>query len=234
MKIHSGFRILKSAGLAGLMLIIMLLSFSAKAQFYNGSQVPFGKNRVQYSEFLWTYFRFNNFDVYFYLNGKELAQHTADYAAKYIPEIEKKLETTLDRKTQFIVYNTYSEAKQSNIGLMSRTHYNTGGITHIIGTKVFLYFDGDLNHFDRQIRSGITRLLIENMIFGGSIGAQVKNNTLINLPSWYIDGLVSYYSRNWDTELDNKVKDGILNGKYKKFNHLIDDNAVLAGHSLWR
>jgi hypothetical protein len=172
--------------------------------------------------------------VYYYLNGKELAQHTADYAGKYIPEIEKKLETTLDRKTQFVVYNTYSDLKQSNIGLMNQTQYNTGGITHIIGTKVFLYFDGDLNHFDRQIRAGITRLLLENIIYGGSIGSQVKNSTLISLPAWYIDGLVSYYSRNWDTELDNKVKDGILSGKFKSFNHLIDEDAVLAGHSLWR
>ncbi len=211
-----------------------LFRFSASAQFYNGSQLTFGKNRVQYTDFLWTYFRFNNFDVYYYLNGKELAQHTADYARKYIPEIEKKLETTLDRKTQFIVYNTYSELKQSNIGLMNQTQYNTGGITHIIGTKVFLYFDGDLNHFDNQIRAGITRILLENIIYGGSLGSQVKNSTLINLPSWYIDGLVSYYSRNWDTELDNKVKDGILSGNYKRFNHLIDDDAVLAGHSLWR
>jgi len=196
--------------------------------------MTFGKNRVQYTDFLWTYFRFNNFDVYYYLNGKELAQHTADYVGKYIPEIEAKLETTLDQKTQFIIYNTYSDLKQSNIGLMNQEKYNTGGITHIIGTKVFLYFDGDLNHFDRQIRAGITRLLIENMIYGGSLGSQVKNSTLINLPSWYIDGLVSYHSRNWDTELDNKVKDGILSGKYKRFNHLIEDDAVLAGHSLWR
>jgi hypothetical protein len=211
-----------------------LLSISATAQFYNGSQVTYGKNRVQYTDFLWTYFRFNNFDVYYYLNGKELAQHVADYSGKYIPEIEKKLETTLDRKTQFIVYNTYSDLKQSNIGLMNQTKYNTGGITHIIGTKVFLYFDGDLNHFDRQIRGGITRLLVENIIYGGSLGSQVKNSTLINLPDWYIDGLVSYYSRNWDTELDNKVKDGILSGKYKKFNHLTDEDAVIAGHSLWR
>ncbi len=218
----------------GLLLIIWLFSFTASAQFYNGSQQTFGKNRVQYTDFLWTYFRFNNFDVYYYLNGKELAQHTADYAGKYIPEIEKKLETTLDRKTQFIVYNTYADLKQSNIGLMNQTQYNTGGITHIIGTKVFLYFDGDLNHLDRQIRGGVTRLLLENIIYGGSIGSQVKNSTLINLPSWYIDGLVSYYSRNWDTELDNKVKDGILSGKFKQFNHLIDDDAVLAGHSLWR
>ena len=220
--------------ISGIMLIVWLFTHSASAQFYNGSQLTFGKNRVQYSDFLWTYFRFNNFDVYYYLNGKELAQHVADYSGKYIPEIEKKLETTLDRKTQFIVYNTYSDLKQSNIGLMNQTQYNTGGITHIIGTKVFLYFDGDLNHFDRQIRAGITRLLLENIIYGGSIGSQVKNSTLINLPSWYIDGLVSYYSRNWDTELDNKVKDGILSEKYKRFNHLIDDDAVLAGHSLWR
>lgn len=219
---------------AAIMLIGWCFSLSASAQFYNGSQMTFGKNRVQYTDFQWTYFRFNNFDVYYYLNGKELAQHTADYAGKYIPEIEKKLETTLDKKTQFIVYNTYSDLKQSNIGLMSHSQYNTGGITHIIGTKVFLYFDGDLNHFDRQIRAGITRLLIENIIYGGSLGSQVKNSTLINLPSWYIDGLVSYYSRNWDTELDNKVKDGILSEKYKHFNHLMDDDAVLAGHSLWR
>ncbi len=224
----------RSIRIACIVLTGFLLSRPVAAQFYNGSQMTFGKNRVQYNDFLWTYFRFNNFDVYYYLNGKELAQHVADYAGKYIPEIEKKLETTLDKKTQFIVYNTYSELKQSNIGLMTHSRYNTGGVTHIIGTKVFLYFDGDLNHFDRQIRGGITRLMLENIIYGGSIGTQVKNSTLINLPSWYIDGLVSFYSRNWDTELDNKVKDGILSGKYKKFNHLLDEDAVLAGHSLWR
>lgn len=234
MKTPALYTMVKTIRISCIILILWLFAHSASAQFYNGSQLTFGKNRVQYSDFLWTYFRFNNFDVYYYLNGKELAQHVADYSGKYIPEIEKKLETTLDRKTQFIVYNTYSDLKQSNIGLMNQTQYNTGGITHIIGTKVFLYFDGDLNHFDRQIRAGITRLLLENIIYGGSIGSQVKNSTLINLPSWYIDGLVSYYSRNWDTELDNKVKDGILSEKFEHFNHLIDEDAVLAGHSLWR
>jgi len=234
MKMPSVHTVVGSVRFSCILLIVCAFSLTASAQFYNGSQMTFGKNRVQYTDFLWTYFRFNNMDVYYYLNGKELAQHVAEYAGKYIPEIEKKLETTLDKKTQFIVYNTYSDLKQSNLGLMTRTRYNTGGITHIIGTKVFLYFDGDLNHFNRQIRAGITRLMVENIIYGGSLGSQVKNSTLINLPSWYIDGMVSYYSRNWDTELDNKVKDGILSGKYKKFNHLIDDDAVIAGHSLWR
>jgi len=228
-KIHNhSFRVI----LLGLLLWILMPE--VKAQFYNGSQLTFGKNRVQYSDFLWTYFRFNNIDVYYYLNGKELALHTAEYARQFLPEIEKKLETNLDKKIQFIVYNTYGDLRQSNLGLLSQSQYNTGGITHIIGSKVFLYFDGDMNHFDRQIRAGITRLLIDGIIYGESIGSQVKNSTLINLPSWYSDGLVSYYSRNWDTELDNILKDGILSGRYRKFNHLTGADAVYAGHSIWR
>ncbi len=211
-----------------------MLSFPVRAQFYNGSQVTFGKNRVQYTDFLWTYFRFNNLDVYYYLNGKEIAQHVADYAGRYMPVLEKKLGSSLDRKTQFIVYNSYSDLKQSNLGLMNNLQYNTGGITHIIGTKVFLYFDGDQNHLEAQIRGGLARLMIENIIYGSSVGAQIKNNTLIDLPSWYIDGLVSFYSREWNTELDNKMKDGILSDKFRKFNHLLNEDAVIAGHSLWR
>jgi len=218
-----------------LMLLLAFVSIThLHAQFYNGSQITFGKNRVQYGDFLWTYFRFNNIDVYYYLNGKELALHTAEYARQYLAEIEKKLETTLDQKVQFIVYNTYNDLRQSNIGLMNQTQYNTGGITHIIGQKIFIYFDGDMNNFDRQIRAGLTRILLDGIIYGESITSQVKNSTLINMPAWFSDGLISYYSRNWDTELDNILKDGILNNKFKKFNHLQGTEAVYAGHSIWR
>lgn len=216
------------------MFLFLLIPFFGLSQFYNGSQVEFGKNRVQYNDFLWNYFRYNNLDVYFYLNGRELAEHTAEYARNYIPEIERKLETSFDEKLQFIVFNNLGDLKQSNLGLMNQMQYNTGGITHIIGNKVFIYFNGDLNHFDRQIRAGLTRVLLEKIIYGQSIGAQIKNTTLQSIPKWYIDGLVAYYSRPWDTECDNLVKDGILSGKYSGFNHLTGEDAVNAGHSIWR
>ena len=82
-------RIVKAIRMVSIILVVWILSFPVSAQFYNGSQMTFGKNRVQYTDFLWTYFRFNNFDVYYYLNGKVLAQHVAFYSGKYIPEIEK-------------------------------------------------------------------------------------------------------------------------------------------------
>lgn len=223
-------------------LILLILLVSAfwlikpcdlRAQFYAGSQMSFGKNRVQYLDQFWTYYKFNKFDVYFYLNGKELALHTARYAEQCLPEIEKKLESSLDTKIQFLVYNTLNDLRQSNIGLMSNEQYNTGGVTHIIGHKVFLYFDGDLNHLNQQIRSGIARLLAERIIFGESIGSQIKNSTMTNLPDWYINGLVSYLGEEWNTETDNRMRDGILSGRFLKFNHLQGEEATIAGHSVW-
>jgi len=67
-------------------------------QFYNGSNQTFGKNRVQFNDFHWTYYKFRDIDTYFYLNGKELAQYTARYATQQIPLIEAKLGSLMDKK----------------------------------------------------------------------------------------------------------------------------------------
>ncbi len=217
-----------------LLLLLLCFSHEAGAQFYNGSQLSFGKNRVQYKDFLWTYYSFDKFDTYFYRNGQELAQYTARYAQNYISEIELKLESSLDDKIQFIIFNNMSDLKQSNIGLMQDEQYNTGGITHIIGKKVFLYFDGSHTDFEKQIRAGISSIIFKQMMFGQRLGSQIKNNTLYSMPTWFEDGLMAWLSEGWNTDVDNRVRDGVLSGRYDKFNHLTGTDAVDAGHSLWK
>jgi len=196
--------------------------------------MTFGKNRVQYQEFLWTYYKFDDFDTYFYLNGKELAQYAAQYAEQQIPLMEDKIESGLDKRLQFIIFNKLTDLKQSNIGLVSDQDYNTGGITHIIGSKVMLYFDGNHINFQKQINAGIAEVLFNQMMFGGSMGKQVKTSTFFSLPNWYKVGLISYLSEDWNVEFDNRVRDGILSGRYEKVNNLDGNDAVYAGHSLWR
>ncbi len=204
------------------------------AQFYNGSQLTFGKSRVQYNNFFWTFYRFEKFDTYFYLNGKELAIYTAEYADKHIKEIELALQSNIEEKIQFIIFNNLSDLKQSNIGLTGDwDSYNTGGVTRIIGGKVLLYFDGQYDHFEQQIRSGIAMVILNEMIYGTGIGAQIKNNALFNLPEWYMNGLISYISEKWNPEIDNLVRDAILSGRYNKFSKLTGLEAAYAGHSLW-
>lgn len=204
------------------------------AQFYSGMQLDFGKNRVQYDDFFWTFYRYEKFDVYFNLGGKQLANFASEYTTKYLKEIEVKLDFEADDKMQLIVFNKLSDFKQSNIGYINNESYNTGGMTRISGNKVFLCFNGSYYDFQKQIRSGIAEIVFNQMMFGSSITSQIKNNTIFTIPDWYSQGLTSYISENWNTDIDNIVRDGFLTGKYKKFNLLTGNDAIYAGHSFWK
>lgn len=218
-----------------LALLISICFFSqANAQFYNGTQTDFGKNRVQYDFFEWQFYRFKKFETYFYTGGKELAVHTAKYTNSRIPKIEKFLDFYAEERLQFVIYNKQSHFRQSNIGLASNENFNIGGVTNIVGSKVFIYFEGDYEDFNKQIEAGIYKVLIYQMIYGGNWREILRNSALLHLPDWYISGLVSYLSDPNDPEINSYITDGIKNEKFKRFNGLINEDAEVAGHSMWQ
>ena len=63
-----------------LLLLFMAVMLPAHAQFYNGMNMSFGKNRVQWGDFHWSYYKNDNFDVYFYQGGDDLARYAQAYA----------------------------------------------------------------------------------------------------------------------------------------------------------
>ena len=69
--------------------LLVLASNSAVAQFYNGSQMDFGKNRVQYEKTDWFFYRFDRFDVYFYQGGENLAEYTMRASDRALRDLEK-------------------------------------------------------------------------------------------------------------------------------------------------
>lgn len=221
-------------------LFIILLSLAtvsdAFSQFYNGLQMSFGKNKVQYTDFYWQFYRFNDFDCYFNEYGRDLAQFTADYATKKLSEIEDFFDYTLEKRIIFIIYNKNAEFRQSNVGLVTfdEDSYNTGGFNRIIKNKVMLYFEGDHENYKRQIESSIAEVIINEMLYNADIKDRVASSSLIYMPDWYFKGLTRYVGGGWDYEAENRVKDGLKTGKYKNINHLEYDDAIDAGMSFWR
>ncbi|MFY8184845.1 MAG: hypothetical protein ACOVLD_02145, partial [Bacteroidia bacterium] len=114
-------------------LIILILMFVGKlqAQFYYGSQQEFGKNRVQYQPFNWTYYGFDRYQVYLYEGGQELAQYVAKRTEIELETIERKLDFQFEDKLQVLVYTNQGDFRQSNIGLSSEENGNLGGVTKI-------------------------------------------------------------------------------------------------------
>ena len=71
--------------LPGLTLLMLALQAApGHGQFYSGSQQEYGKNRVQYQEFLWSQYRFDRMEVYFYKEGRDLARYTAQADGRHL------------------------------------------------------------------------------------------------------------------------------------------------------
>ncbi len=216
--------------------IVFLIFSRMEGQFYNGHQMSFGKNRVQYFNYYWSFYRFDDFDCYFNEYGNELAQFTANYAKKKLEEIEGYFDYTLEKRIIFIIYNKNNEYKQSNIGLITfdEDTYNTGGFNRIIKNKVMLYYEGDHISYQKQIAESITEVIINEMLYNADFRDRISSSSLISMPDWFLKGLTRYVAFGWDYDVENRVKDGIKSGKYKKISHLESEDAIAAGQSFWR
>lgn len=196
------------------------------------STVEFGKNRVQYRKFKWEYLQTDNFNAYYYQNGQTIAKYVAQIAEQELPEIEKFVEYGLQRRANIAIYNDFDELRQSNIGL-SLDWQTTGGITKLVNNKMIVYFDGNHEHLRRQVRQGIARTLVENILFGDDLGEFAANQALLDLPQWLVDGYIDYVAENWSTDLDDQLKSALLSGDYRNFYQFAYKKPLLAGHAFW-
>lgn len=218
-----------------LLTLFFLPLIPAAGQFYNGMQMTFGKNRVQYKDFFWTYFRFEEIDCYYNEFGREVAEYASAVAHDKLDEIEDYFGYALDKRLILIVYNKKNDFRQSNVGLISaEDDYNVGGYSRVIKNKVMLWFNGDHQEFDKVIASAIAEVVVYEMIYNADMRDKVTSSQTIHTPEWYIKGLVNYVAYGWDIETDSRVRDGFENGRYKKLDNLEFEDAVYGGHSFWK
>ena len=196
------------------------------------NSVEFGKNRVQHKKFVWKFYQSTNFNTYVTQGGVDLGKFVSQVAENELKSIENFIEYSLQRRANIIVYNNYNDYKSSNIGLGSDWQ-NSGGLTKLVNNKLVVYFDGNHEHLQRQIREGIAKVLTDNLLFGDDIGEFASNQALLDLPKWLIDGYVSYAAQEWSTEKDDQLKSAILGGKYNSFYQFAFDQPILAGHAFW-
>ncbi len=208
----------------------IFLSMETAAQV---NTVEFGKNRVQYQKFKWKYYQTENFNTYFSQDGLGLGKYVAQVAEMELPSIEEFVEYGLQRRINIVVYNNYDEMQQSNIGL-GIDWQNTGGVTKLVNNKMILYFDGNHDNLRRQVRQGLAKVLVDNILFGDDLGEYAANQALLDLPKWLTDGYIEYAAENWSTSLDDDLRAVMLGGDYNNFYQFAFEKPMLAGHAFWK
>ena len=194
------------------------------------TQTEFGKNRVQYHQKFedWSQYESRNFITYWYGEGRLIGQAVVQLAEYDFYEIQGILEHRLNDKIEIIVYNDLTDLKQSNIG-SEEAFENTGGQTKIVGNKMFVHFNGDHNDLRRQIREGIASVYLNAMLFGSNLQEIVQNAVMMNLPEWFKEGLISFVGEEWNTSLDNHLRDMFQSGEYDGFEDMADEYPPIVG-----
>jgi hypothetical protein len=207
---------------------------SLRAQFHDGSNVEFGKNRVQYQSFDWQYFPIEGAEVYYYQGGKALASHVVVDASLWIKDVEKLLDRTIEKPIQFLVFNKQEDFRQSNIGGSSSEDENIGGTAILVGSKIFLYGKGERSLLEQDVKRGLTELLFNQSMNGGSWQDALRNNTSMSFPEWYKEGLYSYASAPWSAAVSMHAKDAARCGLIRDASRANETNAPWVGHAIWK
>ncbi|MBX9784855.1 MAG: hypothetical protein K2X48_16315 [Chitinophagaceae bacterium] len=213
----------------GWLVLVLLFSCNLQAQV---NTVEFGKNRVQYTKFKWNFYQSPNFNVHYTQNGLDLAKYVTQAAEEELPQLEEFIEYGIQRRLNIVLYNSYNDYKQSNIGI-GLDWPNAGGVTKLVNNKMVIFYNGDHADLRRQIREGIARVLVETMLFGDDLGEFAQNQALLDLPKWMTDGYIAYAAEPWSTKLDNDLKSAMLGFQFNNFYQFAYEQPKLAGHAFW-
>ena len=214
------------------LLLLVLLGCPAQAQT---AQEPFGRVRIQHKDFNWQQLSTQNFNVMYYAGGEASARRAADYAEQELQRITALIGYYPYSKTTLLFYNSVGDLRQSNIGLTATQQQVNGGETPLARmSKVQIAFSGQETEFKRELSTQITEVLLNDMMYGGSLKEVLQSSYLLQLPDWFIGGASAYAAEGWSVDMDGFMRD--MSKQYPTGNRTAPfflRNSTLAGQSIW-
>jgi len=192
----------------------------------------FGKNRIQYKRFDWKYLSSENFDVYYYGERRTVARESLQYLETEFDRITDLIGFYPYQKTKVFLYNSIIDLQQSNMGL-NDNQFSSGGETEFIKPYVEVAHPGNIEDFKEELIFKFSDLMLQEMMFGGSLKDMFQNAVLLNLPDWFVDGASLYVSKGWNEEMDDFVRQFIRSKRANKALKLTGKESALIGQSIW-
>ncbi|HZX73343.1 MAG TPA: translocation protein TolB, partial [Cyclobacteriaceae bacterium] len=208
---------------------LMASALSGNAQH---ARETFGKNRIQYKQFEWQYLSSENFDIYYYDARRTVATEALNYLEGEFDRITDLIGYPPYLKTKIFLYNSISDLQQSNVGL-NHSNVNTSGETNFVKPYVEIAHPGTLDEFKEELLFKMTELMINEMMFGGSLKDMFQSAVFMNLPEWFINGVSLYVAKGWNSEMDDFARQLVKSKKVSKALRFTGKDGALAGQSLW-
>lgn len=190
----------------------------------------FGQNKVQYRNFDWHYLQSEHFDIYFYPGAYKLAVFTANVAEEAYKQYTEDFNYELSKRVSIIMYKSHNDFQQTNV-VFSYLTEGIGGVTELYKNRVVIPFEGSYSQFRHVIRHELVHAVMNDMLYGGSVQSLISGQ-VIQVPTWFAEGLAEYLSQHWNTRTDMMARDATINGYLVQY--LPTYGAYFGGNSIFR
>jgi Tol biopolymer transport system component len=222
-------RMKRKAGVAVMAAMVALAMIPAVMQ---AQTEDFGKNKVQYTKFSWSYLQTDHFDVYFAEDGYPLAEFAAFAAESAYVSISKLFRYQIINRVPLIVYNSHNAFQQTNV-ISEYLDEGIGGVTELFKNRVVVPFEGDYRKFRHVIHHELVHAIMNDMFYGGSVQSIISNNITLQIPLWLSEGLSEYEALKWDTDTDMFIRDATVNQYLPQMQYLYGYFAYRGGQSVF-
>lgn len=186
-----------------LLTLVFIPAGEAMAQF----GYHFGRNKVQYEDFEWRVMKTEHFDIYYYPEMVELAEHGAHFAEEAYRDLEHKFNFSLGHRVPLIFYSSNLHFKQTNItpGFIPD---GVGGFYEWLKGRVVIPANGNLHRFRRVIRHEMVHVFT----FNKATRVMRDHRRVMDrfLPLWFTEGLAEYWSGEPDHQHEMVIRDGLF------------------------
>ncbi len=179
-----------------------MLAQSAEAQY----AFHFGRNKIQYEDFDWHVLKTEHFDIYFYPEMQELAEHGAAFAEEAYHELKNRFSFSLGHRTPIVFYSSNLHFKQTNItsGFIPD---GVGGFFEFLKGRVVIPANGNLHRFRRVIRHEMVHVFMLNKVLRVLRDHRIPPDRF--LPLWFTEGLAEWWSGPPDYQHEMVMRDAI-------------------------
>ncbi|MFQ5499555.1 MAG: peptidase MA family metallohydrolase [Candidatus Zixiibacteriota bacterium] len=193
-------------------ILIAVVILIAGSLTVSAQETYFGKNKVRYKDFDWSFIQTRHFDLYFYEDSYPTAKFAATVMESAYVEITNELDYMLQSRIPVFIYNSHNDFQQTNI-TPTLLPEGVGGFTEASKKRIVIPFDGSYEDFRHVLHHELTHAVIYDMLFGNLFKSLLTRQRLFNLPLWFAEGYAEYSSRHgWDYFSDMFVRDATING----------------------
>lgn len=173
----------RGARLVTVLLLLAAAASTTEAQY-------FGQNKVNYRKFEFAVLKTEHFDVYYYPEERETAEHVSRMSERWYARLTKIFSHQLRGRQPLILYASAPHFQQTNT-ILGGIGEGTGGVTEALRRRIVLPSAGPLAETDHVVGHELIHAFQFDMSTSNK-GAALP--AALRLPLWFMEGMAEYLS----------------------------------------